>query len=77
MWSGCSPTLRPCSASPARSSWRPIPNATDPDFVELVEELSVHSTRFRDLWAWHDVVAGDAELATLHHPVVGELRMHS
>ena len=51
-------------------------SATDPDFMTLVEELSTHSPRFRELWGRHDVVARDTEVATFHHPVAGDLRLH-
>ena len=50
-------------------------NATDPAFVALVEELTTLSPLFRELWAQHDV-AGDTDHFTLHHPVVGDLRLH-
>lgn len=50
--------------------------ATDPDFMTLVEELSPRSSRFRELWARHDVVARDAEVATFSHPVAGDLQLH-
>ncbi|MFE6979186.1 helix-turn-helix transcriptional regulator [Streptomyces sp. NPDC057682] len=48
----------------------------DPRFVELVGELSLSSARFRTLWARHDVRALDGGTTTVHHPVVGELRLH-
>lgn len=48
----------------------------DPRFVELVGELSLASERFRALWARQDVRTLDGGSATVHHPVVGELRLH-
>ncbi|MFC8716388.1 helix-turn-helix domain-containing protein [Kitasatospora sp. NPDC057198] len=48
----------------------------DPRFVELVGELALASGRFRTLWARHDVRALDGGTVTVHHPVVGELRLH-
>ncbi|MET9146993.1 helix-turn-helix domain-containing protein [Streptomyces sp. NPDC004042] len=48
----------------------------NPRFVELVGELALSSQRFRALWARHDVRALDGGTATVHHPVVGELRLH-
>jgi transcriptional regulator with XRE-family HTH domain len=48
----------------------------DPRFVELVGELALSSQRFRSLWARHDVRALDGGTTTVHHPVVGELRLH-
>ncbi|MER5603439.1 helix-turn-helix transcriptional regulator [Streptomyces sp. NPDC002265] len=48
----------------------------DPRFVELVGELALSSQRFRTLWARHDVRGLDGGTATVHHPVVGELRLH-
>ncbi|MFF7329048.1 helix-turn-helix domain-containing protein [Streptomyces sp. NPDC008150] len=48
----------------------------DPRFVELVGELALSSARFRTLWARHDVRTLDGGTTTVHHPVVGELRLH-
>ncbi|OCG73176.1 helix-turn-helix transcriptional regulator [Microbacterium sediminis] len=48
----------------------------DPRFVELVGELSLSSERFRSLWARQDVRSLDGGTTTVHHPVVGELRLH-
>ncbi|MFS8198905.1 helix-turn-helix transcriptional regulator [Streptomyces sp. CWNU-52B] len=48
----------------------------DPRFVELVGELSLASARFRQLWARHDVRTLDGGTATVHHPVVGRLRLN-
>ncbi|MFJ9038145.1 helix-turn-helix domain-containing protein [Streptomyces sp. NPDC102406] len=48
----------------------------DPRFVELVGELALSSGRFRTLWARHDVRALDGGTITVHHPVVGDLRLH-
>ncbi|GHJ54198.1 transcriptional regulator [Nonomuraea sp. TT08I-71] len=53
--------------------------ATDPDdprLVDLVNELSSGSDRFRRLWARHDVaVRAGGGIRTFHHPSVGELRL--
>jgi len=51
-------------------------DATDPVFADLVAELTARSPRFRELWPRYDVAARDTELATLHHPVAGDLRLH-
>ncbi|MFE6521293.1 helix-turn-helix domain-containing protein [Streptomyces sp. NPDC057794] len=48
----------------------------DPRFVELVGELALSSQRFRTLWARHDVRGLGGGTTTVHHPVVGELRLH-
>ncbi|MEV4811447.1 helix-turn-helix transcriptional regulator [Micromonospora avicenniae] len=48
----------------------------NPRFVELVGELALSSQRFRALWARHDVRSLDGGTTTVHHPVVGELRLH-
>ncbi|MFF0226610.1 helix-turn-helix transcriptional regulator [Streptomyces sp. NPDC004629] len=48
----------------------------NPRFVELVGELALSSERFRTLWARHDVRTMDGGTTTVHHPVVGELRLH-
>ncbi|MFJ1751424.1 helix-turn-helix transcriptional regulator [Kitasatospora sp. NPDC088134] len=48
----------------------------DPRFVELVGELALSSGRFRTLWARHDVRNLDGGTTTVHHPVVGDLRLH-
>ncbi|MEU2606717.1 helix-turn-helix transcriptional regulator [Streptomyces albus] len=45
-------------------------------FVELVGELALASQRFRTLWARHDIRPLDGGTTTVHHPVVGELRLH-
>ncbi|MEV5762130.1 helix-turn-helix transcriptional regulator [Streptomyces tendae] len=48
----------------------------NPRFVELVGELALSSQRFRTLWARHDVRSLDGGSTTVHHPVVGDLRLH-
>jgi MmyB-like transcription regulator ligand binding domain len=48
----------------------------DPRFVECVDELSLGSGRFRELWARHDVWTLEGDTATVNHPVVGELHLH-
>jgi transcriptional regulator with XRE-family HTH domain len=51
-------------------------SSSDPDdasFVELVADLSAHSTRFAELWALHEVRPKAAGWSFLIHPVVGEL----
>ncbi|MGJ7874921.1 helix-turn-helix domain-containing protein [Streptomyces rochei] len=48
----------------------------NPRFVELVGELALNSQRFRTLWARHDVRDLTGGTTTVHHPVVGELRLH-
>ncbi|MGW4808446.1 helix-turn-helix domain-containing protein [Kitasatospora sp. NPDC004272] len=48
----------------------------DPRFVELVGELALASPRFRTLWARHDVRPLGGGSTTVHHPLVGELRLH-
>lgn len=48
----------------------------NPRFVELVGELALSSQRFRTLWARHDIRDLDGGTTTVHHPVVGELRLH-
>ncbi|MER5789193.1 helix-turn-helix transcriptional regulator [Streptomyces sp. NPDC001980] len=45
----------------------------DPRLSALVGELSVHSERFRYLWARHDVRPKQGGRALLRHPQVGEL----
>jgi transcriptional regulator with XRE-family HTH domain len=50
-------------------------SVTDQRAVELVGELSLSSSRFRTLWARHDVkTLGDS--SAVDHPVVGELRLN-
>jgi transcriptional regulator with XRE-family HTH domain len=48
----------------------------NPRLVELVGELALSSERFRILWARHDVRGLDGGTTTVHHPVVGDLRLH-
>ncbi|PJJ72980.1 helix-turn-helix protein [Diaminobutyricimonas aerilata] len=50
--------------------------ADDARVVELVGELSLASARFRTLWARQDVRPLTGGTTTVHHPVVGELRLH-
>jgi transcriptional regulator with XRE-family HTH domain len=49
----------------------------DPDLVDLVDELSVGSERFRELWARHDVRARAGHMVRFAHPIVGTLNLHS
>jgi hypothetical protein len=45
----------------------------DPRLLELIGELSVHSERFRMLWARQDVRLKTSGLTQLNHPQVGAL----
>jgi transcriptional regulator with XRE-family HTH domain len=49
----------------------------DPDLVELVDDLSERSERFRELWARHDVKARAGHVIRFAHPVAGRLELHS
>ncbi|GAA3433812.1 helix-turn-helix transcriptional regulator [Kutzneria kofuensis] len=49
----------------------------DPDLVELVQDLSARSERFRELWALHEVKARAGHMVRFAHPVAGELELHS
>lgn len=53
------------------------PAVDDPRLVALVEDLSVSSERFRELWARHDVRPKRARVSLLTHPLVGELELRS
>ncbi|USQ86219.1 helix-turn-helix transcriptional regulator [Streptomyces phaeoluteigriseus] len=48
----------------------------NPRFVELIGELALSSQPFRTLWARHDVRNLVGGTVTVHHPGVGELRLH-
>lgn len=48
----------------------------DPRFRALVGELSLKSERFRQLWARHDVRHGGSDTGMIHHPRLGDLRLH-
>ncbi|MCL3818095.1 helix-turn-helix domain-containing protein [Aeromicrobium wangtongii] len=48
----------------------------DPRFIELVGELSLASTRFRELWSRHDVAAPRRATLTFNHPEVGAVRLN-
>ena len=48
----------------------------DPVLVALVGELSLHSERFRTLWAQGDVRRKTSGLTLVRHPLVGELDLH-
>ena len=50
-------------------------NPDDPQLTELVGELSVRDTQFREWWAAHHVEARRLGTKTLRHPLVGELRL--
>jgi transcriptional regulator with XRE-family HTH domain len=50
---------------------------SDPRLVELVDELSTASERFRLLWSRHDVQQKRNRVHHLTHPVVGDLDLHS
>lgn len=51
-------------------------NATDPAFVQLLEELTVRSPLFRDLWERHDIFPWRTQFATVSHPAAGEMRLY-
>ncbi|MCX7522939.1 helix-turn-helix transcriptional regulator [Microbacterium sp. STN6] len=51
-------------------------NITDPRAVELVGELSLASSRFRQLWARHDVHHLEGGTATVNHPAIGAVGLH-
>jgi transcriptional regulator with XRE-family HTH domain len=48
----------------------------DPRFIELVGELSLASSRFRQLWARHDVAGRRGAPTMIAHPQVGELHLN-
>lgn len=48
----------------------------DPRLAQLVGELSVHSERFRKLWARHSVSEKTHGVKLIHNPIVGELRLN-
>jgi transcriptional regulator with XRE-family HTH domain len=48
----------------------------DPDLVELVDELSARSDRFRELWSRHDVKMRAGGIIRFKHPEVGPLELH-
>jgi transcriptional regulator with XRE-family HTH domain len=48
----------------------------DPDVRDLVDELSLESETFRQIWARHDVQPGlSGEGPLYHHPLLGALRL--
>ncbi|MFD2796585.1 helix-turn-helix domain-containing protein [Promicromonospora vindobonensis] len=48
----------------------------DPRFIELTEELSLTSPRFRQLWARHEVRGQRGTPIRFDHPQVGELTLN-
>jgi hypothetical protein len=53
------------------------PDIDDPRLREIVDEISVHSEWFRQLWARHDVRPKFSHLVMqFDHPLVGELDLH-
>jgi transcriptional regulator with XRE-family HTH domain len=53
-----------------------VPVMDDPRVVELIGELSLHSDRFRTLWARQDVRQKTSGLTLLNHPQVGPLDLY-
>nr|WTA69652.1 helix-turn-helix transcriptional regulator [Micromonospora sp. NBC_00855] len=52
------------------------PEVDDPRLIELVEELTAGSERFRRLWARHDVTArAGGGVRVFQHPELGELAL--
>ncbi|MEV6605306.1 helix-turn-helix transcriptional regulator [Kutzneria sp. NPDC051319] len=49
----------------------------NPDLMELVDDLSARSARFRELWALHDVKARAGHMIHFTHPIAGRLELHS
>jgi transcriptional regulator with XRE-family HTH domain len=49
----------------------------DPRLVELVDDLSTKSERFRLLWSRHDVQPKLSHISHLRHPLVGDLDLVS
>ena len=50
-------------------------DSAEPELLEVIGELSVHSERFRTLWARRDVRVRTSGLTLLDHPVVGRLEL--
>ncbi|WP_433439789.1 helix-turn-helix transcriptional regulator [Nonomuraea sp. CA-141351] len=48
----------------------------DPRLVEVLGELSLHSERFRTLWARKDVRRKTSGITRMRHPLVGDLDLH-
>lgn len=48
-------------------------DSAEPELLEVIGELCVHSERFRTLWARRDVRVRTSGLTLLDHPVVGRL----
>jgi transcriptional regulator with XRE-family HTH domain len=53
-----------------------VPNIDDPEVVELIGELSLHSDRFRTLWAKQDVRQKTSGTTRFNHPQVGPLTLN-
>lgn len=64
------PTSSPLFAPPSGTT------PTTPGSSNSSESLALSSQRFRTLWARHDIRDLDGGTTTVHHPVVGELRLH-
>jgi transcriptional regulator with XRE-family HTH domain len=48
----------------------------DPELIDLIGELSVRSTQFRELWERHEVRRSPRGLMMINHPEVGPLDLH-
>jgi hypothetical protein len=51
-------------------------DGADPEVVSLIDDLSGHSERFRQVWARHEVKRNPRGLMLIHHPQVGDLDLH-
>jgi transcriptional regulator with XRE-family HTH domain len=53
-----------------------VPNVDDPELVALIGDLSLHSPRFRTLWAKQDVRQKSSGTTRFNHPQVGPLTLN-
>lgn len=51
-------------------------DSADPEVVSLIDDLSSHSERFRQVWARHEVQRTPRGLMLIRHPQVGDLDLH-
>ncbi|GAB3473697.1 helix-turn-helix domain-containing protein [Amycolatopsis cihanbeyliensis] len=66
--------LAQCTVATLRAAAGPPPHT--PQMIELIEELSLRSDRFRQLWARHDIHRKGSAVKHFHHPTAGRLTLH-
>jgi hypothetical protein len=64
-----------CRQAVARLRALAGPDVADLRVTEIVEELSVHSEHFAQLWARHDIALSHFPIQVFNHAVVGRIEL--